>query len=88
MDFEQESKVTWTSQAQGYSATKTGVVVEVVAPGNLPDRDRFASLYKGAGVGMPRSHKSYVVSVQVGVKQGSSVRYYWPRVSALKAIQP
>ena len=86
MSIKQGSKVTWTSQAQGYSAMKTGKVVEVVAAGDLPSRDRFESLYKGAGIGMPRKHESYVVSVDVGKTPGASVRYYWPRVSALKNV--
>ncbi len=88
MGFEQGSTVTWTSQAQGSFATKNGEVVEVVAAGKLPSRDRFESLYKGAGVGMPRKHESYVVSVDVGKTPGSSVRFYWPRVSALKEFRP
>jgi hypothetical protein len=69
--------VTWTSQANGCWKQKVGIVAQVVAAGQLPDRDQFRTLYTGAGVGMARGHESYVVKV------GS--RIYWPRVSALKA---
>jgi len=78
--------VTWTSQAQGNVKTKTGVVVEVLLAGKMPDRGRFLSLYKGAGCGSPRNHESYVVMADVGKKPGKTFRHYWPRVSALKEV--
>lgn len=70
-------EVTWTSQAAGSVKTKVGVVVQVVAAGQLPDRDRFARLYTGPGIGAPRKEESYVV------KAGG--RLYWPRPNALRA---
>ena len=86
MKIEQFDTVTWTSQAQGCSKTKTGIVMQVVHPGLMPDRERFKALYTGAGVGSPRNHESYVVSVDMGKSPGKSIRYYWPRVSALAKI--
>jgi len=78
--------VTWASQAQGVEKTKTGVVVDVVSAKKMPDRERFLSLYKGAGCGSPRNHESYVIKVDVGKKPGKTFRHYWPRVSALMEV--
>jgi hypothetical protein len=75
--------VKWVSQSHGCATEKGGVVVEVVAAGERPDRIRFPDLYRGSGCGLSRDHESYVVSVDVGKIIGSSVRHYWPRVSAL-----
>ncbi len=74
-------RVTWTSQAQGSSKTKTGTVVEVVPKGGRPNRDKFPSLYKDAGVGFSREHESYVVSVP---NKRSGVKIYWPLVKNLR----
>lgn len=68
--------VAWTSQAGGYAKTKVGVVVAVVPAGEYPSREDYASLYRNAGVGMPRDHESYVVRVKGG-------GVYWPRAKAL-----
>lgn len=76
--FKVGDRVSWTSQAGGYSKTKTGSVAAVVRPGEYPDRAQFLSLYRGAGVGIARDHESYVVTVK-----GAGV--YWPRVKALNA---
>lgn len=76
-----DDSVEWTSQAQGYVRTKIGVVVGIVPVGHLPDRDRFPSLYRSSGVGMPRDHVSYVVKVT-----GRCV--YWPVVKKLQKVQP
>jgi Ni/Co efflux regulator RcnB len=73
--------VEWTSQAAGYTRTKVGVVVGLVPVGHLPGGDRFPSLYRGAGVGMPRDHISYVVRVP-----GRGV--YWPVAKKLRKVQP
>lgn len=70
--------VQWRSQAQGHAKTKIGTVREVVQAGNRPDRIRFASLYKGAGVGFGRKDESYVVEV--------AGRYYWPHANKLRLI--
>ena len=72
------SKVTWTSQANGSTKTKKGVVAEIVAAGQRPSRKQYPSLYRSSGVGLPRDHASYVV--QVGNK------VYWPRASALQPL--
>ncbi len=69
--------VEWSSQAQGITKRKSGVVVSVVPPEQRPDRMQFDDLYRGPGCGYGRPHESYVV--RVGNK------HYWPRVSALRA---
>lgn len=71
--------VSWTSQSAGYVKEKIGTIEQVVPAGSRPDKDRFPSLYKGAGVGAARDHESYVVRVK-----GQGV--YWPRVTQLKAV--
>ena len=70
-----DDSVTWTSQAGGYKKEKNGIIVEVVKPGDLPNRDIFWKLYKHSGVGMSRNHESYVVEVKK--------KHYWPRVKNL-----
>lgn len=50
--------------------------MQVVDAGSRPDRERFLTLYKGAGVGFSRDHESYVVL--------AGAKLYWPRTSALK----
>lgn len=72
--------VVWTSQAQGYSRQKQGVIVSVVAPNERPDRNFFPDLYKGSGCGFGRDHESYVVRVKN--------RHYWPRASSLVKAGP
>jgi hypothetical protein len=72
------SVVRWKSQAKGVWKTKTGEVVEVVAPERYPDRKRFESLYRSSGIGLCRDHETYVVKV------GS--KYYWPRTAALEVV--
>ena len=76
--FKQGDTVTWASQAGGYRKIKTGVVAEVLAAGQMPCRERFASLYKSSGLGSIRPHESYVVAV--------GTRPYWPRVAALREV--
>lgn len=75
--FKVGETVQWTSQAQGYSKSKEGVVVAIVPAGERPDREAFLDLYKGAGCGFGRDHESYVVRVKN--------KHYWPRVSALQS---
>lgn len=81
--FKLDDSVKWSSQAQGGWKTKVGIIVQAVPAGEYPDRDKFPKLYTGAGVGMSRKHESYVVAVDCGKTPGSSIRHYWPRVSAL-----
>jgi hypothetical protein len=59
--FKDGELVKWSSQAAGCSKEKTGKIAQVVAAGQLPDRDRFLHLYKSSGVGIARNHESYVV---------------------------
>ena len=71
-------EVTWTSQALGRTKTKTGIIVDVVAEKDVPDRVLFPSLSpqvrKAAGIG--RKGESYVVKV------GSQL--YWPLAKNLE----
>ncbi len=75
--------VKWKSQANASWLRKTGTITEVVAPGSLPSRERFKTLYTSGGVGSTRNHESYVVILFAG-KRGATLKTYWPRVSALK----
>ncbi len=72
--------VEWSSQSGGFAKTKSGTVVEVVAVGKYPDRERFADLYRGPGVGTHRKMESYVVAVKTGK---TAIRHYWPRPGGL-----
>ncbi len=73
--FQIGQMVKWSSQANASLKEKIGVIVEVVPAGSRPNRDRFLSLYRGSGVGLPRNHESYVVQVKTKI--------YWPRASKL-----
>lgn len=75
--FQVGDLVEWTSQANGGRTKKEGVVVEVVQAGALPDRTLFRQLYTSSGIGMARTHVSYVVNV--------GRKIYWPRVTHLQA---
>ena len=77
--FKLYDRVTWTSQSRGTTTSKTGMIVEVLPPGDRPDEDRFPRLYRGAGCGMSRRHESYVVRTDEG-------KIYWPVVSKLTAL--
>lgn len=83
--LELNSLVEWASQAQGTTKTKTGGIAQIVQPGELPDRERFPSLYTGAGVGSPRKAVSYVVVVG---KEGNKGKAYWPLAQKLKPVSP
>ncbi len=72
--FKVGSKVKWTSQSSGYTKEKTGVVVSILQPNEMPNRDRFLSLYK-SGCGCARKHTSYIVF--------ANNKYYWPLVKYL-----
>jgi hypothetical protein len=85
-ELKEGAVVEWTSQANGGRKKKVGTVVEVVPAKCLPDQTRFRSLYKGYGVGSPRSHESYVV--EVPAKGKGQPKIYWPRVSALTPLKP
>lgn len=76
--MKQNEKVKWVSQAKGHVREKSGVIVQVVPPGERPDKERFPDLYRGGGIGFARDHESYVVKVDK--------KHYWPRVSALQLV--
>lgn len=65
----------------------TSVRLQLVAPKELPDRDRFVQLYKGPGVGLSRDHESYVVRVPGKTTKGAG-KLYWARVNALSLVTP
>jgi len=76
MMFSVGDKVKWSSQSQGFTKEKVGVVAQVVPGGMFPDRSRFPHLYKNAGIGGYRDHESYVVMVKT--------KPYWPRANKLE----
>lgn len=77
MTFSVGDKVRWSSQSQGFTKEKVGMVAQVVAAGQKPDT-KFYQLYKGPGVGGYRDHESYVVTV--------GTRPYWPRANKLEKV--
>ena len=67
--FKLGDKVSWESQASGWTKIKYGVIVEVVRSGcwpKLPIKD----------IGGSRNRESYIVLV--------GRKYYWPRVKNLR----
>ena len=67
--------VTWSSQAAGSWATKTGEDVEIVPP----RRDPLQLI-----AGSPRNDVSYIVKVvEMGKRGPKKARYYWPITSKL-----
>jgi hypothetical protein len=85
MKFKVGDEVQWTSQSQGYARPKKGIVAEVIAPGQRPDRDLYPSLYKGAGCGLSRKSVSYVINVTR--INGRVPKYYWPRANLLRELR-
>ena len=83
MKFNIGDKVKWSSQAQGFRREKQGEVVEVVAAGQRPNRERFDSLFRGSGCGWGRKHESYVVNAGHPAR---APKYYWPVESLLTKI--
>lgn len=79
--------VSWSSQAQGTTLHKVGVVVVVVPPGTeVQDalRDVDTSGYKRlGGPGFARDRESYVVGVPPRAGSASLGTLYWPRLGAL-----
>lgn len=71
-------KVQWSSQAQGRSKRKVGVVVAYVPVGERPCRHDFPDLHKGPGCGWGRTVDSWVV--RVGNK------HYWPVSKNLRNV--
>lgn len=77
-------KVQWTSQAGGYTKTKTGTVMVVVPAQTSPHEVHLpevpCTLTKGIGMST-RLHESYLVHVQ-GRRE-----LYWPVVSLLRRLE-
>lgn len=79
LKFKVGDLVTWTSQSQGSTTTKTGRVFAVVPADTLPQLYLCGFTGRsGGGFGCPRDHESYLVKV------GNSRRLYWPLVKKLK----
>lgn len=82
-------KVLWSSQANGSVKIKGGKI-EYVIPANTHaktwlsgiDVRKYFSL-RTDFCGLPRDHKSYLISVP-GKSDRAKRLLYWPRVSALK----
>lgn len=69
--------VTWSSSGGGVTTQKTGSVVAVLAPGQLPDKS-FGINVRPTVKG--RNHESYVIKVK-------NDKFYWPLVQRLKVLQ-
>jgi hypothetical protein len=75
--------VCWSSQSNGRIKEKTGIIEAIIPVGHQPSEQLYPELYRGAGIGRPRDHMSYVVRV--------GKRAYWPRAKSLapaKATKP
>lgn len=77
--FKVGDKVTWTSQAGGFAATKVGEVIEIVPPNTRPNIK---------GPGMNRDHESYIVRAYTQHAETKRTRKYWPRVNQLARYEP
>ena len=64
--------VSWTSQAGGFSKTKTGVIVDAVLPNRTPE-EKY-------NLRTSSRRRSTIYVVKVGNK------YYWPHRSLLKTM--
>lgn len=79
--------VTWKSQAQGSTVTKSGKVVAIVPPGTdphkaiPPDLQDKVRQFDASGT---RKETSYIVAVPT--PKGKSCHLYWPRVKNLRKI--
>lgn len=89
--------VTWESQANGRTKTKTGIIVGIVPAGR-----RMGLLHYIAGLntvgeartkyatgpieggGLCRDHESYLVAVKTGKTAAAKLTLYWPRVTSLR----
>lgn len=85
------NQVTWSSQAQGCTTTKTGTIAAVVPAGTEPKDHLFLKRhglqeYTRRFDGWPRDHESYLVLVKVGKTDKAKPMLYWPRVSGLKVV--
>jgi hypothetical protein len=73
--FREGQWVTWWNQSRGTEQMKTGRIVEVVPPGEVPMGVRSGWPLRG------RDHESYVVRVEL--TRGAH-RRYWPKVELLE----
>ena len=69
--FRLGDKVSWKSQAGGWTKIKYGVIVEVVRPACWPKLPLM-------DIGGSRNHESYIVLV--------GRKYYWPLVKNLLMV--
>jgi hypothetical protein len=83
------TKVSWSSQANGTTIQKVGVVIAVVDPreGLTGAMNRAEGPGWSLRYGLPsapgtwRKHESYLIQV------GKRKRLYWPRVKALRVVE-
>lgn len=76
--------VTWASQANGSTTTKTGAIVEVVPAGSRVSARHWEQMDAS---GLPRDHESYIIRVP-GKTERSKGKLYWPHVSKLQPATP
>lgn len=84
--FKVGDRVTWTSQSQGSTTTKSGEIIAIVPAGSTPHRIMLPDKYRNCRCmydGMRRDHESYIVAVIPGKTGKASPQLYWPRVSLL-----
>ena len=80
--FKLGDRVVWTSQAGGYIREKSGEIIEVVPPKEMPKT-------KVKDPGIWRSHESYVVRASYQNRHGRKrTTNYWPRVQQLSIPDP
>ena len=83
--FRAGEKVEWTSQAGGYTKTKTGVILVVVPAGVCPKKHanslELVNVLPPQYPGCPRDHETYLVQL------GRRTRLYWPLVRNLKSLE-
>lgn len=81
--------VTWQSQAQGSTVTKSGTIIAIVPPETDPNKAIPPDLqdkvrqFDASGT---RKETSYLVAVPT--PKGKSCHLYWPRVKHLRKIAP
>lgn len=75
--MEINTRVKWTSSANGVTKEKVGRIVEIVPAGARP-------VISVDSTATPRDHVSYVVKVDMGSTR--KPKFYLPRVSALTVL--
>ncbi len=80
------TKVRWTSQAQGHTRTKEGVIVDVIPPKQVPSTLKWPPLAQ-SGIGSSRQEVSYVIKVPPPPGSAAMPKIYWPRTAALQAVK-